>query len=80
MPACYHVDAMYIRADGTVVLCDQDYKKQRAFGNVKEKGLVQIWTQEEFVQLRSDIRRGRYSLDICKGCGYQKAEIFIKKA
>lgn len=78
MPACYHVDTMNICADGNVVLCSQDYKEQHIFGNVKITPIVKIWEGEEYTKLRSKIRWGIYSLDICKGCGYQKVDIFKK--
>lgn len=71
LPGCFMVDRMTIRADGNVVLCCNDYRKEVILGNVKETSLREIWNEPEYRKLRRRIWFGRYELPICKRCGHE---------
>jgi radical SAM protein with 4Fe4S-binding SPASM domain len=68
---CYFTDIMVIRADGNVVLCCQDSKEEYIFGNVKSRGIKDIWERQDFKKIRGEVREGTFHLPICKKCGYE---------
>ncbi len=59
---------MIIRADGTVNLCCNDYYNEVVFGNVNRESIEEIWNSPKFRKVRSMIRRGDFSLGICRRC------------
>lgn len=65
---CIGIDVMVIRADSSVPLCCDDAKKKYVLGNVKEQSLPEIWNS--YASLRKQIRKGNFTLDLCKNCGY----------
>jgi 8-amino-3,8-dideoxy-alpha-D-manno-octulosonate transaminase len=74
--SCYYLsDEIAISYSGNVV-CTNDYLEKHSFGNVKERNLMEIWHDPEFVRIRKDTRRGVFELDICKVCtnGCNQAE------
>jgi GTP 3',8-cyclase len=73
LPRCYKIDVLTVRADGSVALCCDDYDKEHVFGNVKTEDIKSIWEGEYFSSVRDEVRKGRYSLDICKACGHEKS-------
>lgn len=67
---CPFINYMYIRADGLVVICNQDYEKREVIGDIKEQGLAQIWDSSRI--MRDQIKRGDLVSSICQDCGYQR--------
>ena len=37
-------------------------------GNIKSERLIDIWNKPHYQKIRSDIREGNFTLDICKDC------------
>ncbi|MEK6946754.1 MAG: radical SAM protein [Nanoarchaeota archaeon] len=71
VPACYAIDTLNIRADGSVVLCCQDSMKQNVFGNIKNSPIREIWKDTAFVRIRNGTAKGVYELGICQRCEYE---------
>ncbi len=63
--ALQHID---IDAFGNVHLCCNDYEGRAVFGNIYEKGLVEIWQAPEYVRVRRDISEGRPGHPLCADC------------
>jgi radical SAM protein with 4Fe4S-binding SPASM domain len=54
---------------GNVLLCCQDFYQSCSFGNVKGKGLWEIWNDKQFAYYRKELRSGnRQATKICKHC------------
>jgi len=70
-PRCYKIDVLAVKANGNVILCCSDYTENRVFGNINDTSIKDIWEDPEFRAIRDNIRKGKYSLDICKSCGYE---------
>ncbi len=73
---CCHINSLYIRANGDVVLCCNDVFGKYIFGNIYEKSLISIWNS--FSKLRMEISKGQHRLKICKNC-YNGLEIKKKR-
>ncbi|WP_433912183.1 radical SAM/SPASM domain-containing protein [Raoultella ornithinolytica] len=68
MKRCFYLsDEISITHTGNVV-CTNDFGESHVFGNVNEKGLLDIWNSEDFKRTRSEIRKGVFKLDMCKKC------------
>ncbi|HHJ4499118.1 SPASM domain-containing protein [Raoultella ornithinolytica] len=68
MKRCFYLsDEISITHTGNVV-CTNDFGESHVFGNVNEKGLLDIWNSEDFKRTRSEIRKGIFKLDMCKKC------------
>jgi len=61
-----------ITHSGNVLLCCCDFNEENVMGNVLAENLLSIWRQPVYAQLRRDIKRGVYSLDMCQQCGRVK--------
>jgi len=61
----YHIGFNY---DGEVMMCCNDYLNEVKIGNIKSERLIDIWNKSHYQKIRSDIREGNFSLDICKDC------------
>ncbi|MBI4522961.1 MAG: radical SAM protein [Deltaproteobacteria bacterium] len=58
-------------ADGTVVLCEQDYNAELALGRISENvSFVDLWYSERAAQLRKTIRDGMQKVSFCRKCPY----------
>ncbi len=53
---------------GNVLLCCNDYNCEHVFGNIEDKHIREIWNQPDYMKLRRDLRKGNFTLDICKTC------------
>jgi len=71
LPRCYLVQIMTIHANGDVALCVHDYHSSHMFGNVHDRDIAAIWNDPAAKQLRWDINHGKYTLDMCKACGFK---------
>ena len=62
--------SLIIRHTGDVVLCCNDYFGITSFGNVKDESLMHIWNTPLYKQLRGEVNKGIFNLEICKKCRY----------
>ncbi|MBA4383424.1 MAG: radical SAM protein [Anaerolinea sp.] len=55
---------------GDVVLCCNDYYGKYLFGNVEEKGLINIWQSHKYSKFKDTLLKsgGRKEIDLCKEC------------
>jgi len=68
-PCYYPHYSMYIDWNGDVLLCCQDmYNRTAKFGNVKEKSMLEIWTDPRLIEYRNKLANGDRSLSPCNGC------------
>jgi radical SAM protein with 4Fe4S-binding SPASM domain len=67
--SCYQAsNNIIIDYKGNIILCCHDYFKTKQFGNIHEKPVLDIWNDAEFKELRSQLRKGIFNLDMCKNC------------
>jgi len=67
VPFC-NITHMFIRADGNVRFCCNDYYCEVKLGNVNQKKLVDIWNDPFYRKIRNETRKGIFNLKICKRC------------
>ena len=67
---CYYTHyAMYIDWNGDVLLCCQDmYNRTVKFGNIKDKPLLDIWTDKHLINYRKKLKNGDRSESPCSNC------------
>jgi len=68
--ACFYTHySMMIDWNGDALLCCQDmYNRTVKFGNVKDKSLVDIWTDAKLMEFRNKLKNGERSLSPCSNC------------
>jgi len=67
--ACqYATSPLVMNYNGDVLLCCNDYLGQVIFGNVRKKSLLDIWNDIRFKNIRNEIRKNKFRLNICKKC------------
>ena len=49
----------FIRHDGELVMCCEDFRHRRTFGSVRDRPIAEIWTGEAYQQARRDLLAGR---------------------
>jgi radical SAM protein with 4Fe4S-binding SPASM domain len=54
--------------DGNVLPCCDDYLSTVKIGNIKTEPLMDIWRKRDYRKLRKDLRRGKFTLELCKKC------------
>lgn len=54
--------------NGDVLLCFQDFDTQHIYGNITQESIPDIWEKENYKQERENIRKGIYTLALCKQC------------
>lgn len=58
-----------ILADGTVSLCDQDFRGQHAIGSLMQSSLRDLWTSAALQSIRDTHLAGNYTpLPLCRAC------------
>ncbi len=68
MKSCHYVsDEISITYTGEVV-CTNDFHVKHSFGNVLNNNLLDIWGSEWFKQIRKEVRKGKFTLDMCRKC------------
>jgi len=57
--------------EGNILLCCNQFRAEDGpiFGNLLSEPIMSIWEKSSYKNLRRDIRKGKYTLDICKRCG-----------
>ena len=68
--ACFYTHySMMIDWNCDALLCCQDmYNRTVNFGNVKDKSLVDIWTDAKLTEFRNKLKNGDRSLSPCSNC------------
>jgi|GEM_PF-6736031 len=49
----------FVRHDGEMVLCCEDFRHRRTFGSVRDRPIAEIWTGEAYQSARRDLLDGR---------------------
>lgn len=61
--------ALVVNWKGNVLLCCQDFYQSCSFGNIKEKGIWEIWNDMQFAYYRKELRSGNRAVTrICAHC------------
>jgi radical SAM protein with 4Fe4S-binding SPASM domain len=60
---------------GNVILCCNDYFSSVSFGNIQSEHLGDIWEKADYKQLRRELRRGEFKLEICRRCAAGEAGV-----
>ncbi|MBU3918411.1 SPASM domain-containing protein [Patescibacteria group bacterium] len=68
------IQDIFIRADGDVRFCCNDYYCEVRLGNVNQSKLINIWNSTFYRKIRNEIKRGIFNLEICKKCHNKKYE------
>ncbi len=68
--ACFYTHySMMIDWNGDALLCCQDmYNRTVKFGNVKDRPLMDIWTDQRLMDFRKKLKNGERSLSPCSNC------------
>jgi radical SAM protein with 4Fe4S-binding SPASM domain len=68
--ACFYTHySMMIDWNGDALLCCQDmYNRTAKFGNVKDRSLIDIWTDAKLMEFRNKLKNGERSLSPCNNC------------
>lgn len=68
--ACFYTHySMMIDWNGNALLCCQDmYNRTVNFGNVKDRSLIDIWTDAKLMEYRNKLKNGERSLSPCSNC------------
>ncbi len=61
-------NALTIDHTGNVILCCNDYLSSVVLGNINKEKIISIWNKPGYKQLRKDIRKGKFTLNLCKKC------------
>ena len=59
-----------VNAEGKFLACCNDFFGESDFGDLRDKSVSEIWNSREYQEFRKDARKDKFSLDICKRCGY----------
>ena len=60
-PCYYPFYKVLIDHDGTVLMCSNDWKKEKPLGNILTESLLKIWSNSEFIKVRKKL----YKKDRC---------------
>jgi len=68
--ACFYTHySMMIDWNGDALLCCQDmYNRTVKFGNVRDRSLIDIWTDAKLMEFRNKLKKGERSLSPCHNC------------
>ncbi len=60
---------VYVTSDGKLVLCCQDWKFEEVMGDLRQHTLAEIWNNERYRQLRTDLL-SRNRTGLCSKCDF----------
>lgn len=63
--ASFHLQVL---VDGNVPQCSMGFKGEHVFGNVRDRGLLDIWRDPEFARFRHEVGHGQFKLGVCQSC------------
>ena len=67
---------MVIQSTGDIGLCCLDAEGETAVGNLKDMTLREAWRSPRAEQLRAEMRRSVYRLDVCRHCDGKRLYLF----
>lgn len=53
---------------GNILFCCNDYYGSYQHGNIMERDILSIWKDPEFAKLRGEVKKGLYTLALCRNC------------
>jgi len=60
--------SLNIDSYGNIILCCNDYKSERLYGNVETSYIYDIWFNSDFTKIRDKVQSGFLDDDFCKRC------------
>ncbi|MDY7228808.1 radical SAM/SPASM domain-containing protein [Hyalangium rubrum] len=67
----YPVDTLNVLADGSVILCCNDWKHLDRYGNLRTQGISEVWNGPQLTRLRKAALEGTLrEHPMCKACDY----------
>ena len=67
-PCHYPLYKVLIDHDGSVLICSNDWKKELIMGNIKKDSLIDIWSNEKFLDLRKKLCKSDRNHSPCNVC------------
>ncbi|MCR4307701.1 MAG: SPASM domain-containing protein [Candidatus Berkelbacteria bacterium] len=61
---------MWVQPEGKVILCCQDYSYEEVMGDVKDGSLSEIWLNDRYNRIRTELWDEDRTGKICKNCDY----------
>ena len=81
-PCFYPFYKVLIDHDGSVLMCSNDWKKEKPMGNIFNSSLIDIWSNEKFVDLRKKLfnkDRNHKPCNVCDVNGMLNGKDAFKK-
>ncbi len=73
IPCSRLFNQIYILANGDVILCCVDWKKEVILGNLKENSIKEVWNNNKYKNYQQKHLEGKYSeLKLCNVCNYNE--------
>lgn len=67
----FPVDTLNVLADGTVILCCNDWEHRQQFGNLGVSSISEVWNARKMTSFRrAALEGGLRKFPMCKGCDY----------
>ena len=67
-PCYYPFYKVLIDNDGAVLMCSNDWKKEKIYGNILKESLLTIWSNKRFNEIRKKLSCGNRSYKPCNLC------------
>ena len=67
-PCYYPFYKILIDHDGAVLMCSNDWKKEKIYGNILEESVLAIWSNEKFNETRKKLSCGDRNYKPCNVC------------
>ena len=67
-PCYYPFYKVLIDHNGDVLMCSNDWKKEKSMGNLSKDSLLKIWSNEKFIDLRKRLMRSDRNHKPCNVC------------
>ena len=67
-PCHYPFYKVLIDNDGSVLMCSNDWKKEKIMGNIKEDSIINIWSNHKFLELRKKLCNSDRNHSPCNVC------------
>ena len=67
-PCYYPFYKVLIDHNGDVLMCSNDWKKEKSMGNLSQDSLLKIWSNEKFVDLRKRLMKSDRNHKPCNVC------------
>ena len=67
-PCYYPFYKVLIDHDGAVLMCSNDWKKEKIYGNILEESLLTIWSNTKFNETRKKLSCGDRTYKPCNVC------------